>query len=370
MKNLTTLLLSLLCLFTSAQTTTKIDSVLKTGTYSYYELTKTVTNTVTKFDTIRISVRDTIRIHDTILKLVYVPCDTVIPPDTTTQSSRPLNCMYVSPIKDWIDNADSRLAWARREGVTDLSLYARAYLYNSTDQSKLAAFNKKAREVYGIKNIYVDYREVSELGGWKSFNDKYKGTTSALTGMNTEKEPYVTGDYQGFFSLINEGDKFCEANNLELVVYMGQPNDATWDSIAVHADRIFLSWYVPMSAWTNEVSGYNYVRNRLVALAKPLNKYDKNINGGAIMSLEQKKWFSAQDQAAGKYNNFTGAWYETHDFYNSTRAKIDPVFNNPPLVWGSKQWTKAETDMIKKRINFTDVIIFYSKYGVLAHPLN
>lgn len=322
------------------------DTVYKTGTYQYPVIT--ITTTVTKFDTIRIAVKDTIRIHDTTYVYVGCPCDST-PVDTIAppQTDYIVQSMYVSPIADWIDNADTRLAWAKREGVNELNLYARAYITSTSKHSTLASFVKKAKEQYGIKKVFVDYRLTSEIPYWQAYHNKYKGTSSALDGMITEREPYVTGDYTGFWPFLREGKDFAKANGLLLAVYMGHPKG--WDSIVYYADKVYLSLYISMSTWGNSTNGYNYVKGRWEYITSSASKQGKtNYPVIYIISLEQKKW--------GASNDFMGLWFESHSFFGSTWETLLSKYNS------------NATSSIKEATDLVGSCMFYSKYGVLARP--
>lgn len=351
-------LLAVLSFTSNAQTTTLTDTAYKAATFQYQypviTVTKTTTNTVhdtiIKTVTVINTVHDTIiktvtvinTVHDTIIKTVTVN----IPCDTTPYI---VKSMYVSPIDDWIANADARLTWAKREGVNELNLYARAYLTTVAKQPSLAAFVKKAKEQYGIKKVFVDYRLTTELPFWQTYCNTYKGTTSALNGLITEREPYITGDYAGFWPFLREGKAFAISNKLELAVYMGQPSTQGWDSIVFYADKVYLSLYITMVTWSNSTNGYNYVQDRWEYMKNSATKLGKvNFPVVYIISLEQTKW--------GAGNNFMGDWFTTHSFYGPTWDILLSRYNS-----------NATTDILSR----TDLIgscMFYSKYGLLARP--
>jgi hypothetical protein len=297
-----------------------------------------ITNTVT--------IHDTIHVTDTVIVYKPSPCDS----DTAiVQPSYKVQAMYVSPIGDWLASPDKYLTWAKREGVNELNLYARAYLETSSKRTQLAAFIKKAKEQYGIKRVTNDYRLTSELTYWKAYNDTYKGTTSALDAMLTEREPYVTGDYTGFYPFLREGSAFAKSSGIELNCYMGHPSDQAWDSIVFYCDKVYLSLYITMSTWGNSTNGYNYVAGRwakIAASAKKLNKLNYPV--AYIISLERKTW--------GASNDMMGEWYTTNSFYGAT---VDTY---------TKQYNTNSSQDIKDYTNLIGTVIFYSKYGVLARP--
>lgn len=260
-----------------------------------------------------------------------------------------INSMYISPIEDWIANADSYLSWAKRQGVNELNLYARAYITNSSRHSTLAAFIKKAKEQYGIKKVFVDYRLTSEIPGWQSYVNKYKNTTSNVDGMITEREPYVTGDYAGFWPFLQQGKAFTKANNLLFAVYMGHPTQQGWDSICFYTDRVYLSLYITMSTWANSTNGYNFVNGRFNFMVNSNTKFGrKDMPVIYIISLEKLAW--------GASNEFMGDWFINNPFFGSTWDLLIKQYNN-----------NAST-AIKERTELGGSCIFYSKFARLAKP--
>lgn len=301
---------------------------------------------ITKTDTVIKVVRDTVYIT------INEPCDST-PGDTITPPDPPqyktVQAMYVSPIADWINNPTKFLSWAKREGVNELNLYARSYLQSSSNRVKLAAFIKNAKENYGIKKVSIDYRLTSELPYWKAYNDQYRGTSSAIDAMLTEREPYVTGDYAGFWPFLRDGKAFAGSNGMELICYMGHPSQQGWDSIVYYCDKVYLSLYITMSTWNNSTNGYNYARGRWEYITNSATKQGKKDYPVAyIISLERKTW--------GAGNDFMGEWYMSHSFYGST--------------WETclSQYNANATSAIKERTELIGTVIFYSKYGVIARP--
>lgn len=308
----------------------------------YPVFTKTDTIVIHKTDTVTVVVHDTVYIKGD--SVIVIP--PVIPPVVTPYKTQ---AMYVSPIADWINNPTKFLSWAKREGVNELNLYARSYLQSSSNRDKLAAFIKNAKENYGIKKVSVDYRLTSELPYWKLYNDKYNATSSAIDILLTEREPYVTGDYAGFYPFLREGKAFAKTSGQELICYMGHPTDQAWDSIVYYCDKVYLSLYITMSTWGNSTNGYNYVRGRWEKISASAAKQGKeNYPVAYIMSLERKTW--------GAGNDFMGEWYMNHSFYGST---METVFS---------RYEENASGEIKKRTDLVGVVIFYSKYGVLARP--
>lgn len=342
MKKLTTLFLSLLLSLTmmgqtsTTTTVTTLDSTIKTGTYTYPVYTKTIV--ITKTITLP---KDT--------EFVQVPCPNdsdVIPPIVTSYI---VQSMYVV-LDDWIGSQeDMWLQWAAAKGVNEYNLYARAYLKTSSNRARLAGFIKKAKEQYGIKKVFIDYRDIDEIPNWNAYITAYKNTTSAVDGMITEREPYVTGDYTGFYEFLRKGSLFAKANDIMLAVYMGQPSQTAWDSIIFYSNRIYLSWYIPMSAWNNSVNGYNYVQGRFGYMANSGEKFNKkDVPVIAIISLERRIW--------GARNDYMGEWFVNNPFFGITWDML------------IKTYEKNATANIKDRTEFVGECIFYNEMAEKAQP--
>jgi len=253
--------------------------------------------------------------------------------------------MYVSPIAEWLDNPHTNLTWAKREGVKELALYARAYLQSSAKRKQLADFIKIAKEQYGIIKVYVDYRLTTELPYWKSFVTEYP---KLLDGMATEREPYVTGDYTGFWPFLKEGSEFAKANKVELICYMGHPSQQGWDSIVYYSDKIWLSNYITMAVYNGADGTYRYVKGRWEKIAMAAKKLNKVAKVVYIWSLEKTAW--------GASNDFMGDRFISNSFYGSTYTRAETEYN------------ALSTTDIKNHTDLVGSIMFYSKYGLLARP--
>lgn len=348
-------LLSLTAFSQVTTITSTTDTVLKEGaiTFSYpiITVTNTITTTITSgADTVYLP-SDTVYLPGEIVYLpsdtVYLPspCDSVTPPN---QEPYTVNSMYAI-LDDWIGDPDYYLTWAKREGVNELNLYARAYLTSSSKHSTLAAFVKKAKEQYGMKKVNIDYRLTSELPSWQAYHNKYKGTTSALDGMITEREPYVTGDWTGFWPFLRDGSKLAKQLGIEFNVYMGHPSQQGWDSIVYYADKVFLSLYIPMSAWNNSSNGYNYVTGRWGYIANAAEKAGKtDFLVVYIISLERKVW--------GAYYDFMGEWFINNPFFGETWKTV------------KSQYETNSTTKVKTNTELIGTCIFYGKYAKLARP--
>ena len=106
-----------------------------------------------------------------------------------------------------------------------------------------------------------------------------------------------------------------------------------------------------MSTWANSTNGYNYVKGRWEYITASCTKQGKTSYPVIyIISLEQKKW--------GASNDFMGLHFETNQFYGTTWNTLLSKYNS------------NATTTIKNATDLIGSCIFYSKYGVLAHPLN
>ncbi len=312
------------------QTTTQVFKVKR-----WYDADSIVTSTVKK-DTVFIEkivyVYDTIRIN----------CDSVVVPPVATE----LHSMYVV-LDDVIGDTDGFLKYATDNGVNELNLYARAYITSTSRNSKLAAFISKAHSK-GMK-CNVDYRLTSEIPFWQTYFNTYTSKADRPDGMITEREPYVTGDYTGFYPFLLQGDEFASKVGIGLYCYMGHPTQQAWDSIIVHCDRVYLSNYISMSVYASADGQYRYVAGRwqyITNSAKKAGKVDYPVV--YIKSLERKIW--------GAANDFMGLAYVGGFFYGSI------------LTSGVAQYNINASAEIKTYTNLIGDCIFHYKYGVLAIP--
>jgi len=279
-----------------------------------------------------------------------------------------LKGMYGHPDQVNIGNATSEnnfLAWCKKEGVNMINMYARAYLYDESSRTKLAAFVKKAKENYGIIEFSVDVRmtDSRELPGWKAYYAKYNGTISMIDAL-TEFEPYIRNssgvyDYPGFFNLIRTMGALTKQYGTKLEHYEGWIGNnysnpqAAVDSMVKYCDRIFISNYVKISDYNSTSSSLGAwdarMDKRCAAIAVGCKNMGKaKIDIVEIVSLEPVFLFSlyaCPATSTNKCNSFFGSAYnKAVQYYDQSTADV---------------------------LKYTDLIgrtIFYSKYGMQTHP--
>lgn len=274
-----------------------------------------------------------------------------------------LKGIYAHPDQCKIGDATSEnnyLAYCKRQGSNMVNFYARTFLYDSTSRAKLAAFVKKAKEVYGVVLVTVDarYKDSREQPGWLAYLDKYASGVSVIEPL-TEHEPWLTGDYAGNFYLLDTLGKICKDRGVFMNYYEGWQGSnysnpqAAVDKMVQWCERIFISNYVSMADYNSTSSTLGKWDSRMkkrcatIAIAAP--KFGRVAQIIEIQSLEQKKW--------GAGNDFLGALYEknAHSFYGSTYAAAVAAYN------GCSSAILQNTDLSGKTI-------FYSKYALLARP--
>lgn len=222
--------------------------------------------------------------------------------------------LYVNyeDVLTWMANPHKYLSWVKKQGFNQLLMYARSLLVSSSNRAKIAGFVKIAKEQYGIFNVFIDVRSdgrFDEFGNLNKYFAEYPAQVYKLNAV-TEREPYVTGDYAGFWPFLREWNKYCKAKQMIFACYMGQPTQQGWDSIVFYCDKIYLSKYITMSTY-NAGRSYNYVATRWTRIASA-NKRLKPLNivpCEYITSLERIAW--------GDGNDFQGLLFINNDFFGS-----------------------------------------------------
>lgn len=316
-------------LSSGAQTTTTTYKVKRTYDVDSIVVTNTITNTVT--------------IYPDTAAILALKCSTVVQPPTI---SAKLQSIYVV-LDDVISDIDGWISYWSLCKVNETNLYARSYVTTASKRPKLSDVIAKLH-AKGIK-VNIDYRLTSELPSWDAYFTTYTNPINRPDGMVTEREPYITGDYTGFYTFIQQGDVFAAKWNIGLYCYMGHPTQQAWDSIIVHCDRVYLSNYISMSVYTSAEGQYRYVSGRwqyITNSAKKVGKLDYPV--AYIKSLERKIW--------GASNDFMGEAYIGGSFYG------------PIMTQGFEQYEKNATAEIKMYTDLIGDCIFHHKYGVLAIP--
>jgi len=250
--------------------------------------------------------------------------------------------IYTHPDYLTIGDATSEnklLDYLKRKGGNMMNCYARNSINTSSGRSKFAAFCRKAVSSYGIKLITCDVRETSELTWWNAFYTSYPDLRTIVAPL-TEKEPWVTYDYSGCFTLLRKTKAMCNQYGAKFYFYYGwmgkhysSPQRAV-DSVVYYCDGIFLSNYVSTADYLSTASGYGKwdarIKNRLdqgtssyggiTKAAKKFNKLDYPII--ELQSLQTSYLFSMYS-TTGYNRSFFGSLYnDAKSLYNMSNADV------------------------------------------------
>lgn len=231
------------------------------------------------------------------------------------------------------------LNYLEAKGGNMLNCYERSSMATSAGRSLFAAFCRKAINSYGVKLITCDIRETSEITYWNSFYNSYPDLRTVVSPL-TEKEPWVTGDYSGCFSLLRQTKAMCNRFGARFYFYEGwmgknyaYPQRAV-DSMVYYCDGIFLTNYVSVSDYLSTESGYgkwdNRIKNRIdqgsttyggiTKAAKKFGKYDYPII--ELQSLESS--FLLNMYSTSHYNRsfFGGLYDDATRLYNRSNSDV------------------------------------------------
>jgi hypothetical protein len=231
------------------------------------------------------------------------------------------------------------LRYLTRKGGNMINCYARNSMNSSAARAKFAAFCRKAVNSYGIKLITCDIRETSEIATWDALYNSYSDLRTVVAPL-TEKEPWVTGDYSGCFTLLRLTKAMCNTYGAKLYFYEGwmgkgysNPQRAV-DSMVYYCDGVFLSNYVTVSDYLSNASGLGKWDNRvkyrvdqgtskyggITVAAKKFNKLDYPLI--ELQSLETSFLFSLY-ATTGSNNSFYGSLYTSaKSLYNMSSADV------------------------------------------------
>lgn len=249
---------------------------------------------------------------------------------------------YTHPNNLTIGNAaseDNVLNYLRNKGGNMLNCYARNSMATATERAKFAAFCRKAVSTYGIRLITCDIRETTELPTWDALYTAYPDLRTVVAPL-TEKEPWVTNDYAGCFSLLRLTKAMCNRYGAKFYFYEGWMGknysnpQAAVDSMVYYCDGIFLSNYVSTADYLSTAPGYGKWDNRIkyrldqgsstyggiTKAAKKFNKLDYPII--ELQSLQQSFLFSIY-ATTGSYRSFYGGLYnDAKSLYNASNSDV------------------------------------------------
>ncbi|MCC7232492.1 MAG: hypothetical protein IT242_06070 [Bacteroidia bacterium] len=231
------------------------------------------------------------------------------------------------------------LDYLRNKGGNMINCYARNSMNTSSGRTKFAAFCRKAVSSYGVRLITCDIRENSEISTWDAFYTSYPDLRTVVSPL-TEKEPWVTHDYSGCFSLLRNTRAMCNRYGVKFYFYEGWMGknysnpQAAVDSMVYYCDGIFLSNYVSVSDYLSTAAGYGKWDNRMkyrldqgsssyggiTRAAKKFNKNDYMII--ELQSLQTSYLFNIYS-VSGYYRSFYGTLYnDAKTLYNMSSADV------------------------------------------------
>ena len=238
-----------------------------------------------------------------------------------------------------ITSENTLLDYLRNKGGNMINCYARNSMTTSTERSKFAAFCRKAVSSYGIKLITCDIRETSEIATWDALYTSYPDLRAVVAPL-TEKEPWVTLDYAGCFTLLRLTKAMCNRYGAKFYFYEGwmgknysNPQGAV-DSMVYYCDGIFLSNYVSLTDYLSTQAGYGKWDNRMkyridqgsssyggiTVAAKKFNKLDYPLI--ELQSLEPSRLLNLYS-VTGYNRSFYGSLYnDAKLLYNMSNADV------------------------------------------------
>ena len=253
------------------------------------------------------------------------------------------------------------LDYLRNKGGNMLNCYARNSMTTSSGRSQFAAFCRKAVSSYGIKLITCDIRETSEIATWDAFYTSYPDLRTVVAPL-TEKEPWVTLDYAGCFTLLRLTKAMCNRYGAKFYFYYGwmgkhyfNPQRAV-DSVVYYCDGIFLSNYVSVSDYLSSAAGYGKWDNRI--------KYriDQGTSSYGGITVAAKK-FNKLDYPIIELQSLEPSRLLTlYSITGSNRSFFGSLYNDAKLLYN-----KSSADVLK----YTELkgkSLFYHKYVLQAKP--
>jgi len=253
------------------------------------------------------------------------------------------------------------LSYLKNNGGNMLNCYARNSMKSSSERTKFAAFCRKAVSTYGIKLITCDIRETSEIATWDAFYTAYPDLRSVVAPL-TEKEPWVTNDYAGCFTLLRLTKAMCNRYGAKFYFYEGwmgknyaYPQRAV-DSMVYYCDGIFLSNYVSLTDYLSTQAGYGKWDNRI---KYRLDQGSSSYGGITVAAKKFNKLnypiIELQSLESSFLLNLYSVTGLNHSFYGSTYSNAKSLYN------------MSNSDVLK----YTELIgksLFYHKYVLQAKP--
>ena len=253
------------------------------------------------------------------------------------------------------------LDYLKKKGGNMINCYARNSMTTSSERSKFAAFCRKAVSSYGIKLITCDVREISEIATWDALYTSYPDLRTVVAPI-TEKEPWVTLDYAGCFSLLRLTKAMCNRYGAKFYFYEGwmgknyaNPQRAV-DSMVYYCDGIFLSNYVTVTDYLSTAAGYGKWDNRIkFRIDQGTSKY-----GGITVAAKK---FNKLDYPLIELQSLEPSFLlNLYSITGSNRSFYGSLYNDAKLLYNM-----SSPDVLK----YTELkgkSFFHHKYVLLAQP--
>ena len=260
----------------------------------------------------------------------------------TTQAVNDWFGIYTTPSYLTIGNATSEnnfLQYLKNKGGNMVNCYARNSMATASGRTAFAAFCRKAVNTYGITMITCDIRETTEISTWDAFYTSYPDLRTVLSPL-TEKEPWVTLDYAGCFTLLRQTRAMCNRYGAKFYFYEGwmgknysNPQNAV-DSMVYYCDGVFLSNYVTVSDYLSTATGLGKWDNRIkyrvdqgtskyggiTVSAKKFNKLDYPII--ELHSVETAYLYSLYAVTGSNRSYFRGLYTDAKTLYNQSSSDV------------------------------------------------
>jgi hypothetical protein len=272
--------------------------------------------------------------------------------------------IYTHPSYLTIGNTTSEnklLDYLKNKGGNMVNCYARNSMATSTGRSQFAAFCRKAINSYGIKLITCDIRETSEIATWDAFYTSYPDLRIVVSPL-TEKEPWVTNDYNGCFALLRLTKAMCNRYGAKFYFYEGwmgknytNPQRAV-DSMVYYCDGIFLSNYVSVTDYLSTAAGYGKWDNRI---KKRLDQGSSSFGGITIAAKKFNKIDYPVIELQSLETSFLFNIYSTTGY---NRSFYGSLYNDAKALYNM-----SSADVLK----YTELkgkSLYYQKYVLLAQP--
>ena len=272
--------------------------------------------------------------------------------------------IYTHPTYLTIGNTTSEnklLDYLINKGGNMINCYARNSMATSSGRSQFATFCRKAVSSYGIKLITCDIRETSEIATWDALYTTYPDLRTVVAPL-TEKEPWVTLDYAGCFSLLRLTKAMCNRYGAKFYFYNGwmgkyyaNPQRAV-DSMVYYCDGIFLSNYVTVTDYLSSAAGYGKWDNRIK------RRIDQGTSSYGGITIAAKK-FNKLDYPIIELQSLDSSFLFTlYSTTGSNRSFYGSVYTDAKLLYNM-----SSPDVLK----YTELkgkSLFQQKYVLQAQP--